>query len=232
MPVTVVFTGLACGMLLTAVGLALWGGFRQVPRLSHAVQAIGWLAGVTLLIGVLLTWQENHNASIPAIRLMLMAALAALPNPHRRCASSWDSAIPILPALILAGVGLFWSPESVGTGLGHRPVAPMELAIVICGGIGARAMGEALSEIATLAPHVEWSFTAAYMLLTLLVGEMALVNLRQWGTLWGGASGESGMTGAWLIWSAAWLAPRQHVRLRAALTIVATLLLIVLATGR
>ncbi len=228
---SVIFTGLASGMLLAAVGLALWDGFRQVPGLSHAVRAICWLAGALLLIGTLLAWQGDHSLSAPALHLILMAALAAPPGTHCRRHSPWSNVVLILPSLILAGAGLLWTSEPIGTGTGNLPVALVELAAILCGGLGARALGEALNEIVTSTPHVEWPSAATYALLTLLVGGTALVNLWQRGSAWGGTADEDRLAGAWLAWSAAWLGPRQPPRLRAALTAIAASLLIVLAVG-
>jgi len=229
----VILTGLACGTLLAAVGLALWDGFRQVPGLSYAVQVIGWLAGALLLIGALLAWQGDQSLSTPALRLILMAALAAPPGMgvHRRRPSPWSNEMLILPALILAGAGLFWPLEPVGNGVSRPPVAPMELAVLVCGGLGARVLGEALSEMAAQTRHSERLTAATYALLTLLVGGAALVNLWQRGSVWGGSASEGGLAGVWLAWSAARLGPRQRSRPRVVLTVVAALLLIVLAAG-
>ncbi|MFQ6101224.1 MAG: hypothetical protein ACE5OS_08315 [Anaerolineae bacterium] len=250
MPVTIIFTGLACGTLLAAVGLTLWDGFWQVPGLSRAVRAIGWLAGAFLLIGVLFAWLRDHSLSALALsgaeglalRLILMAALAAPPITHRRQDAPWSNVMLIMPALVLAGGGLLRFLEPVETEVGCLPVVPVELALLICGGLGARALGEALSEIATLLSPSEpgglvGPSAAAYMLLTLLVGGTALVNLCQRGTVWnfvelsrdGGIAGDGGLAGAWLVWSAAWLGPRHHPRLRAALIVAAALLLIATA---
>lgn len=233
MPVIMIFTGLACGTLLAAVGLTLWDSFRRVPGLSRAVRAIGWLAGAFLLIGALLAWPRDRSFSAPAPRLILMAALAAPPGTHRRRNAPWSNVMLILPALVLAGGGLLWSPRPVETEVGRLPVALMELALLICGGLGARALGKALSEITTSTSHVKWPAlgqvegpAAAYVLLTLLVGGTALVNLWQRGTVWGGTAGEGGLAGSWLAWGAAWLGPRQHPRLRTVLIVVAALLLI------
>jgi len=55
------------------------------------------------------------------------------------------------------------------------------------------------------------------------------VSLWQRGVAWEGSASEGGLIGAWLVWNAAWLSRRWHPRLRAALTTVAALLLIVLA---
>jgi len=229
MPAAVIFTGLACGTLLAAAGLALWGIFRQVPGLSHAVRAIGWLAGVLLLIGALFAWQGDHSISTPALRLILIAALAAPSGIHRQYLSPWNNAMLILPALILAWAGLLWASRPVAGEFGSPLVLPVELAIVVCGGLGARVLGEALSMIAAQTPHSERLTTATYVLLTLLVGGTALVNLWQRGTVWGGTTSEGGLAGMWLAWSAIRLGPRQHPRLRAGLTVVAASLLILMA---
>ena len=226
MSIAVIFTGLACGTLLAAVGLALWGSSRQVPGLSHAVRAIGWLAGALLLIGALLAWQGDHSVSAPALRLILMAALAAPPAMPHRCSSPWSNVMPILPVLILAWVSLFWTARPVAGETGSPPVSAMGLAVVVCGGLGTRALGEALSTIAVQTPHSEWLTTATYALLTLLVGSTALVNLWQRGMVWGETASEGGLAGAWLAWSAAWLSARQRSRLRAGLTVVVASLLV------
>jgi hypothetical protein len=257
-PAIVVCTGLACGMLLAAVGLGLWDGFRQIAGLSHAVRVVGWLAGGFLLIGAVLAWYGDHSLSAPTLRLTLMAALAAPPEIHRRPRSSWNSAMLILPSLVLAGASLFWaSPWAPGPTVAEASSPTFTLVesgpphlwagirfwgVIVCGGLGARALGKALSKIIASTRHVEGPalskvegpFVATYALLTLLVGSTALVNLCQRGTMWAGtpgAIGEGGPAGAWLAWSAAWLGPRQFPRLQAVLTTVAASLLIVLAAG-
>lgn len=232
MLVIVIPTGLACGMLLAASGLILWGGFKRMPPgLPYAVQIIRWLAGGLLLIGAVLAWPEEHSLFTPTLRLTLMAALAAPPEIHRRSHSSWDNLMPILPALILAGTSLFWTTEPIETGAGSLPVIMVELAIITCGGLGARALGHALSEITTSTLQVEWPSAAAYTLLTLLISSTAMVNLWQRGTIWGWTTGESRLAGAWLAWSAAWMGPRRPPRLRTVLIAVAASLLIILAIG-
>ena len=223
----VICTGLAWGALLAAAGLALWDGFQQVPGTDRAVQVIRWVAGTLLAAGALLAWMGDPGLSAPAPHLALMAALATPPASHRRLPAHWSDALRILPALTLAGASLPWIPGSVEAGTGRPLFAPATLAIAVCAGMGARALGVALSEIATPTPHVEWPSIAAYAMLTLIVGGTALMNLWQRGSAWGGTAGESGLAGAWAAWSATWIGLRQSPRLRAALTVVATALLIV-----
>jgi hypothetical protein len=229
-PAVVILSGLACGTLLAAAGLALWDGLRQVAGLSRGVQVIGWLAGTLLLIGALLAWQGG-SLSAPTPHLILMAAVAAPPGIRHRRPSRWSNAVRILPALVLAGAGLLDTLQPAGPEVDSSPVALVELLVVICGGLGTRALSQSLSEIAASSPQVEWPSAAAYALLTLLVGGMAAANLWQRGTAWRGTATESGLAGAWLAWSAARLSPRQPSRLRPMLTAVAALVLIMLAVG-
>jgi hypothetical protein len=257
MSATLIFPALACGVLLAAAGLALWDGFRHMPGLARAVDVNAWLAGALLLIGVLLAWQGIRGTSGlvpspsallgvdsvegpalsgtegPAPHLMLLAALAALPLPRirRRRSAPWSGAIRILPALALAGVSLFWTPEPAAAGAGNPSLALVQLGLLVCAGLGAWALGQALSQMADPTPHLEGPFAAAYALLTLLVSGTALVNLGQRGSVWDGTAGQIGLAGAWLAWSAAWWGPRRPPRLRTGLIAAVSLLLIALAAG-
>lgn len=249
MSATLILPALACGVLLAAAGLALWDGFRPMPGLSRAVDVNAWLAGTLLLIGALLAWQGNHGPSGPVLspsallgvdsvegpapHLVLLAALAALPlrRTHRRGPAPWSEALRILPALTLAAVSLFWTPEPAAAGAGSSSLGLVQVGAVASAGLGARALGQALSEMSDRTLHIEWPFAAAYALLTLLIGGTALVNLWQRGLVWDGTAGQIGLAGAWLAWSAAWWGPRQPPRLRAGLIAAAALLLIALAAG-
>ena len=231
MPTALIFTGMACGALLAAAGLALWGGFRQIPGLPHAVRAIRWLTGVLLAIGALLA-QGDHGLLTPTPRLILMAALAAPPSPRLRYFRG--GVLLILPALMLTGAGLLWrsGPTGVGIETSSLPVTMTALAIAVCGGLGARALSQGLGKIVAPTPSLEGATlptAATHALLTLLVGGTALVNLWQRGSVWGETVHGRELVGAWLCWSAVWLSPRRPLWLRTALTAIATLLLVVLA---
>jgi hypothetical protein len=213
-----ILTGLASGTLLAAAVLALWDGFRPMPGIERAVQIVSWLAGALLLLGVLLAWLETHT--LPA--LLLVAAVAAPQGLLRR--PCWSNALPLLPPLALAGIGLFWTPTAGG---GNALVV---LAAAICAGLGARALGEALRALAGQIP-AEWPGLATYALLTLLAAGLALANLAQRGTVWSGNAAESGLAAAWLAWSAAWFTPRERARLRAGMNVAAVVVLVIVAVG-
>jgi hypothetical protein len=238
----VAFTGLACGALLAAAGLALWGGSRQdastLDAMCATVRAIRWVAGGLLIVGALLAWQGRSSLPGAALHLILMAALAAPPEIHRHRLARWARVLPILPALGLAGAGLIWALGAMRASAGSGPVTPSQVALTICGGLAARALGMAAGTFgvaegdgAGSIPHLEWPSTAAYGLLTLIVGGTLLANLWQRGWAWDGTTGERSLAGVWLAWTAAWMTPRRSRRLRAAFIAVAALLLIVLAAG-
>jgi len=250
-PVTPII-GLSVGMLLTAFGLALWNGFRQIAGLDRAAQVISWIAGGLLLIAFPLLWSEAHGHYTNALHLILMAAVAA-PSINRRRHFPWSDAIRMLPALVLSGIGLTLVAENfrgahytdllalpawvIQEGLLAQPLTislaepsiPLGMAFMLCDGLVARVLGEALGTLAHPAATPSRLFDILYVLLTLLVGAITLATLRQHGVVWDGGPAESGLLGAWLAWSAAWLSPRERPRLRAALIVTATLLLVLLA---
>lgn len=262
MPALAILVGVGSGTLLAAIGLVLWGHRRRPLEVARAVVAVRWLAAALLLVGAALAWTGGAGAAAPVSRLILMAALAAAPDIRRRPLDR-RSTILILPALILAGIGLLYVASSAAA-TGQPALQPVALGITICGGLGARALGHALYWAVALASHVhppapdssresgtdsgeetlppslpaagegpevqvESASAVTYALLTLLVGGMAIVRLWKQGTVSGATASAGGLAGVWLAWSAAWLGPRQSLRLRALLIIVAASSLIILA---
>jgi len=245
--------GLGVGMLLAAVGLALWNGLQQVKELPHAIRAISWMASGLLLFALPFLWVEAHGHYWRILHLTLMAAIAA-PSVKHHQHSPWHDAIRILPSLVLSGTSLALVAGIAQRGIHYtglltvpvimirdgliapfpaNPLAEPRIllgpAFMICDGLVARVLGEALGALVSPATPPGRLFDALYLLLTLLVGANALVSLWQRGVAWEGSASEGGLIGAWLVWNAAWLSRRWHPRLRAALTTVAALLLIVLA---
>jgi hypothetical protein len=162
-----------------------------------------------------------------------MAAVAAPPgisgsrHSHSRSRSHWSHIALLLPALVVASIGLLWAEVSASVDVTSPLVTPRELTILLCGGLGVRALGHRLSELVDAAPQAKApSLEAAYALLTILMGSTSLVNLCQRGVVWSGTTAEGELGGAWLAWSAAWLGPRQPSWLRALLTVAASISLI------
>ena len=285
MEIVLVLAGIACGTLVAAAGLWLWGSQRQAAGLSRAVGAVRWLSGALLLASGLLAWLGNLGLPAITFRSLLMAAMAGPPEigPPRFPRPHWRDVLPILPPLILASVGLCWAaspggvisepaigPNGLGLAMGLRSV---ELVLVICGGLGARALGQALRQalrasVASITrdqtgdpiendpsatPRTTdadggWpeqpegsedktkvsasgAAAATYALLTLLVSGLVMANAWQHGAVWNVPRDGGGLLGVWLAWGAAWLGPRQPVWLRASLTAVAAIALVVLAAA-
>jgi hypothetical protein len=251
LPIAISVT-VACTMLLAAVGAHLWNGFRQRPGLSVFATVAAWAAAGVLLLGALLVWGGRLPVlepflylfdmgawQGPVLPMVLMAALA-IPlggdadlriKPEQE--SSWSRALAYLPALVLTVAVLIRVSAPSEAALSGDWVTPIRFAIAVCAGLGARAMGQALRVIVEGSGPVDRFRALSYAFLTLISGSAALVNLWQRGMVWGSGAPvmRGGLAGAWLVWSADWLAPRRHPRLRAALTVMAALLLIVVAVS-
>ena len=218
--------GLSFGTLLTASGLAFWGKFRQAEGLFLATRTVKWMATGLLLAAAPFLWIGSHPALI--LHLTLAAAIAA-PSVDRHQHLQWRDAMAVLPALLLSGLGLF-----LATGPAQARMSALtlvDLTPAIYGGLAARTLGEALGALANPAAAMSRLFDALYLLLTLAAGATTLATLWEQGMAWEGNPADSDLLGVWLAWSAAWLSPREHPRLRAALIATATLLLVLLALG-
>jgi len=245
-PATLVFGGLGCGALLAGTGLALWGSYRPDRWLSAAIRAIRWLASICLLIATLITWmgelgllprlssiEETFGVNGAFLRWILLATLAAPPGLRRRdhsdpqSFSQWRTVMLILPALTFTGAGLFGITSSPGAGAIATPISLVGLLTIICGGFGARAMGQALAEIVTSpAEEAVSASRITYTLLTLLVGGTALGKLWQEGIVAMGTAVAGELTGVWLAWSTVLLGPGRPQWLRPVLTVAVGMLLL------
>ncbi len=249
MSVLAILVGLGSGMLLAAVSFGLWSGYRGARALSRGAHAAAWGAASVLVVSALLGWGSGLPAlesligvvdrgvlEGPVLSLILMAALAIPLKVDTGVESSqnapWSCTLLYLPALLLTLVALAYIATPGTAVLSASWVTPIRFSLAVCGGLGARALGQSLCVIATGIPRVEWPGTLTYGLTTLLVGSAALMNLWQRGRLWGGADPvlRGGMAGAWLAWSADWFMPRRYPRLRVMLMIVAAFLLVLAAT--
>jgi hypothetical protein len=247
--VTLAFGGLGFGVLLAGTGLALWGGYRPDRWPSTAIRATRWLASICLLVATLITWMGmlgllprflgiEGTSGVNGVfsRWLLLATLTAPPSlrscdhadPQPR--SQWRPVILILPALTFIGAGLAWAISSPSTDTIAAPISLTGLLTAICGGFGARAMGQALAEIVD--PSTKEAVSASrftHTLLTLLVGSTALSKLWQEGIVHLGTAVAGGLTGVWLAWSAVLLGPTRPRWLRPALTVAVGLILLLVA---
>ena len=244
MSVVVILLGLGCGMLLAAVSFGLWGGFQGVWALARGAHIAAWGAAGVLVVGALLGWGSGLPAlesligvvdtgalGGPVLSLILMAALAVPLKMNVPRKVLWSCALLYVPAWALALTALV-RIVTPGAAIPSRDwVTPVRFSLAVCGGLGARALGQSLRRMVTGASYVAWPGELTYGLTTLLFGAVTLVNLWQRGRVWSSADSvlQGGIVGAWLAWSADWLAPRRYRRLVALLTIAASLLLILTA---
>ncbi len=244
MLVIAALVGSGCGLLLVAMSLALLGAAREVPSPSPGAHVAARGAAGVLVVGALLAWGSGLPAleallgvagegalEGPVLSLTLMAALAIPLRVIAPRRSAWGSALLYVPAWLLALVALGWIAVRGGSDVGGDWITPIRFSLAVCGGLGARAVGQSLQLMVADATRVEWPGTVTCALLTALTGAAGLVNLGQRGMLWAGADAvlRGGLAGAWLAWTADWLTPRRHRRLRPLLTVVAGVLLVLTA---
>lgn len=237
--------GLAYGALVTAVGIAFWSGFRDMPHLSRGADWAAWAAASLLVLGVLLAW----GSELPALEwlvnsldeltvegsvasMILIATLAIPLGATYREEHRWSRVLLYVPALLMTAAALVWLIRSSGDDPNSSWVTPLRFSLAVCAGLGARTLGRSLQVMVEGTGQVEWSGRLTYGLLTLVSGSAVLVNLWQRGMVWTGVDPvtRGGIAGAWLAWSADWLARDADPRLRAALTTAAALLLVLVAT--
>ena len=219
---TLLWTVIADWLLLGSLGVAV----RDRQQSASVGMLLSWAAGVVLAVGA---------ATGPAAtwRLLLMAAVAA---PRlRRAETVWERGLALSPSLALTGATLVWLLRHVATAaVEAAPATPLLLAVTVCGGLGARAVGATLAALVAPAvkevrrPGTDWS--AAYLALTLLDGWLATAALTSHGFLGEWAGVEGGLTAAWLLGSTAYLLSEERwAGLRATLTGLAGLLLVGIA---
>jgi hypothetical protein len=216
--------GLSLGALLTAAGLALWDGLRRRDRRARTIRLVRWVAGGLLLAAIVPLWITGDSAL--ALSLTLAAAIAAPPTRHRP--SPWYATAALLPALILTGISF---SQTAGFVRGRLIAPPLSIVSIVYGGLAARVLSEALGTLVSPTAAPSRLFDALYLLLTLLTGAGALTTLWRRGVVWERTARESSLAGVWMAWTAAWLGPHEHPRLKAGLIGVAATLLIVLALG-
>ena len=178
------------------------------------------------IVNSLSLWLAGHGRCTLVLHLILMAAIATPPIGRQRNHLSWRNTVSLLPALALVASSLYLIAGD--TQAEHSTLTPMRLALVVCGGLAVRVLGEALSMLVNPNVPLSKTFDVLYLTLTLLVGGRALVNLWQLGAIGRATAAETGLAGVWLAWSAVWLSSREGRWLRAGLIAMAALSLILL----
>ncbi len=231
MSIGIIFSGLACGMLLVGRGIAIWSA-RIPPHARFRITTlIRWIAGSTLLIGAL----ASGRGDVRFAALAIMATLAVLPLNRR----SQDTP-SLTPALLLTGLCLAWAIGAPTT-CTPSPSPILLVLIAAAGGLGAQAFDlkedkssdddDDDDDDETSQPNdaPAWMAEAAFVILTVTVGGVALANLWRWGVALQPAY-INGLVGAWLAWVAAWTAPRHPLWLPTALHAMALVWLILFIT--
>jgi len=243
-PLIALLAGLGCGILLAAVTLGLLGAVLEAKAVVDGAHAVARGAAGVLVIGALLGWGsglpaletitgmvEQEPLGGPVLSLLLMAALAVPLRVDRSTAADWRSSLLYVPGWMLASAALILMVTPGRAPTGTEWVTPVRFSLAVCGGIGGRALGQALQSGLSNREALTWPGALTYGMLTFVCGAAGLVNLWQRGGLWVASDPvlRGGMAGAWLAWTADWLMPRRRDKLGAALTAAATLLLVLAA---
>jgi hypothetical protein len=244
MPLIALLAGLGCGILLAAVTLGLLGAVLEAHAVVDGAHAVARGAAGVLVIAALLGWGsglpalesvtgllEQEALGGPVLSLLLMAALAVPLRVDRSGRADWSSSLLYVPGWMLASAALILMVTPGRALTGSDWVTPVRFSLAVCGGIGGRALGQALQAALSGRAAVVWPGTLTYGLLTFICGAAGLVNLWQRGGLWVAADPvlRGGIAGAWLAWTADWLVPRTYAKVGAVVTALAAALLVLAA---
>jgi len=216
--------GLACGTLVAALGLAVWGYVQARPRTIQAAQVDVWLGGVLLAMGTFTAW-ATHHAVAPAALVGLVAFLAIPFGAARSYQDAKRLSIRLLPALALASAALLEATALEGpspTGMAPIPA----IASGLISGLGAQTLGRALGGVAEPPTETGTGLRILYTLLTLALTGGALGLLLRQGSLRTAVALSGLSIGSWLTWTAAALLPARLGRLQNGMIAAAALLLI------
>lgn len=231
MLLTIAFTGLACGMLLAAGGVAVRAFSRPALAVFRATGAIRWIAGALLLAGALSARCAGHSLHHALPRLLLIAAAIAPPRPGRDQSHPLGYACSLLLSLIPAGAGLYLAVEArVALSASWEVLSLREVVAAASSGIGARAFDGVLTQIIDFKALGRSSENVlpygSGVFLTLLLGTLSIVNLLHWGKIWTGERIEVHLFSAWMIWNAAQLVRPYHFGLHQSLLAAAYLVFV------
>jgi hypothetical protein len=239
-------TGVACGLLVGAVGLSLLVGPSAGLRRPPAVRIVAAAAATLLLgAGAIAFWEHCSQAlsngqglwrgvsngllSRP-VRLALMAALAAVPWGKLGSREPRTDVVFLMPSLAGAGLAFLLAPD-VGSTLPDAVLADASVAAVLraaavlaCSAISTRALAGSLAAISSPDETALQASASrlSYFLLTTVVGGTGLAALLLRGSPWGIAADEGALAAAWAAWTAVWFGGELSPRLREGLSAVAS----------
>jgi hypothetical protein len=235
MPLAAAFSGIACGLLIAIGAACLLRSRADGGDGAQEVALLGWLSAFGLVIAALLSWLGSGSVASPAPRLYMIAAISAPIKTGRAERTGARAVPPLVTALVLAISALFWTwipVRRAGLFILLRDDVSSAVALVgvlLCAGLGARAMGSALADL-TSHPHAtDETPSIVFGLLTLVATATILPSLIQRGTMSMDGREGSGFGATLLAWAGVWLAPRGYPRLRLLLVTGAALLLLAFA---
>ena len=213
-PPTLVVSGLACGMILTACAAMMLARSRAVDELSRAYSMLTWMAATLLLAAAVVGWARAAGTPAVAPRLLLVAAVVAPVSARRVRAARTGLRVQTTFAILLAGSGLVgaWVFAQTGppaiTGSGHALAGLSSVAAAVAAGLGIRYGSSTIARTINLADEGAGPPGATYAMLSVVVGLSSISSLWTRGVVRLGAPAHAGLAAAFLAWSAVWLFPR------------------------
>ncbi|MCX7682112.1 MAG: hypothetical protein N2508_09160 [Anaerolineae bacterium] len=219
---TVIFAGLACGMLLAVGGMAAWGFYQPAPAFFRPVGTVRWMVGALLLASACSAWVAGYDFYHVLPRLLLAAAAIAPPRAGEHQPHPLRYALSLALSLIPAGVGLYLAISLGANPPAYRvPLSLREIVVAAGSGVGARVLEGVIVSLIAHSMRDDSSgdvlLCGADAVLALLPGVLWFVNLLQYGKVWAGERIEVHLFSAWVIWHAARLTQSYHLWLHRAL---------------
>lgn len=225
MRLAAVLLGAACGLSLAACALAQWGCRRPNlwSGLGTGLLITGWLTAALLSAGAWCAWQAGASLGQPALRLMLIAAVAAPASAGLTRCNGRAGGLPLLPAAMACAslIMLVAGRNDPVTDIAAAPL--VVVAASAAAGLAVWAGGEALVRLLQPTAAEGWALGATLGALTVTATGALGYSLLTRGRLWPAAGLERGLVGAWLMWVSLWLWPRAPQRLSAGLAVAATI---------
>lgn len=231
-----VLVGLACGLCLASFTAALWASRGQAalpwPVLVRSLYLMGWLTAGLLLAGAVAAWSGGLSVGAPGLGLAVVAALAAPLDGRLWRHPHWSSALGLLPTLLASSLALGFLAAGPSPAASVSDEASLAVyAGFLCGGLAARALGEALALLAHPGRSSGWVFASTVAATAAGGCGAAIVSMLQQPTPWPATGAERGLVVNSLVWASLWVGNHAPSRLRSVLTAVAGAAAVAIAVG-